>query len=434
MSSKQNIQTLKGFRDFLPDAARNRQYVSDKISETFEIFGFEPLETPTLEYASLLLGKYGEEADKLVYTFEDRGGRQVGLRYDQTVPTARILSQYQNELPKYFRRYQIQNVFRADKPQKGRYREFTQCDCDIFGSNNILADAELLATVDGVFKNLGFKSIVIEFNDRGLLIENISPFTNEKVDVFSIIQSIDKLDKQSPEMVIEELVDKGLSRKDAEAVLCKINRIELSKDLSKIVQKTLELGVARETLVFNPKLARGLDYYTGLIFEIKIPEFSNSSVDGTLKSTNRVSLGGGGRYDNLIEDLSGYKMPAVGVGLGFDRIVEICEEMNLIENKSAGSTVMVGFFEDETCQNKAMQITKELRLAKIKTELFPTFDKLAKQFKIAEQKKIPFVIIVGENEIKENKFTIKDMKTGEQSLLALEEIKEKLIAFSPSLL
>ena len=421
MSSKQNIQTLKGFRDFLPEAARNRQYVSDKIRETFEIFGFEPLETPTLEYASLLLGKYGEEADKLVYTFEDRGGRQVGLRYDQTVPTARILSQYQNELPKYFRRYQIQNVFRADKPQKGRYREFTQCDCDIFGSNSILADAELLATVDGVFKNLGFKSIVIEFNDRGLLIENISPFTNEKVDVFSIIQSIDKLDKQSPEMVIEELVDKGLSRKDAEAVLGKINKIELSRDLLKIVQKTLELGVAKETLVFNPKLARGLDYYTGLIFEVKIPEFSNSSV------------GGGGRYDNLIEELSGYKMPAVGVGLGFDRIVEICEEMNLIKNKSAGSTVMVGFFEDEDCQNKAMQITKELRLTKIKTELFPTFDNLAKQFKVAQQKNIPFVIIVGENEIKENKFTIKDMKTGEQSLLALEEIKDKLKAFSPSL-
>ncbi len=412
--SKQNIQTLKGFRDFLPDEARSRQYVSDKIRETFEIYGFEPIQTPTLEYASLLLGKYGDEADKLVYTFEDRGGRQVGLRYDQTVPTARILSQYQNELPKYFRRYQVQNVFRADKPQKGRYREFTQCDCDIFGSDSILADAELLATVDSVFKNLGFKSIVIEFNDRSLLIESISPFTNEKVDVFSIIQSIDKLDKQSPEMVIEELVDKGLSRKDAEAVISKINKIELSRDLSKIVQKSLELGVSKENLVFNPKLARGLDYYTGLIFEIKIPEFSNSSV------------GGGGRYDNLIEDLSGYKMPATGFALGFDRVVEICTEMNLISGSETGTAVMVGFFEEEACQNKAMEIAKELRAAKIKTELFPAFDKLAKQFKAAEQKKIPFVIVVGENEIKENKFTIKDMKTGEQSLLSLEEIKERL--------
>ncbi len=420
--SKQNIQTLKGFRDFLPAESRQRQYVSDKIRETFEIYGFEPLQTPTLEYASLLLGKYGEEADKLVYTFEDRGERQVGLRYDQTVPTARVLSQYQNELPKYFRRYQIQNVFRADKPQKGRYREFTQCDCDIFGSDDILADAELLATVDAVFRNLGFKSTIIEFNDRSLLIENISPFTNEKVDAFSIIQSIDKLDKQSPETVIEELVDKGLSRKDAEAVISKINSIKISGDLSQIEQKTLELGVAKETLVFNPKLARGLDYYTGLIFEIKIPEYSNSS------------LGGGGRYDNLIEDLSGYKMPAVGVGLGFDRIVEVCEEMGLIDNKNSAATVMIGFFEDENCQNKAMQIARELRQEKIKTELFPASDKLAKQFKMAEQKNIPFVIIVGENEIKENKFSIKNMKSGEQSLLSLEEIKEKLKAFSPSLL
>ncbi|AKM81724.1 MAG: Histidyl-tRNA synthetase [Candidatus Pacebacteria bacterium GW2011_GWF2_38_9] len=417
-----NVQTLKGFRDFLPDEARKRQYVNDKIRETFEVYGFAPLQSPTLEYASLLLGKYGDEADKLVYTFEDRGGREVGLRYDQTVPTARILSQYQNELPKYFRRYQIQNVFRADKPQKGRYREFTQCDCDIFGGNSVLADAELLATVNAVFMNLGLKSIKIEFNDRTLLIENISPFVTEKVDVFSIIQSIDKLDKESSETIIEELVDKGLSRSNAEAVLSKINKIEISGNLSRIEQKALELGVSKETLVFNPKLARGLDYYTGLIFEIKIPEYGNSSV------------GGGGRYDNLIEELSGYKMPAVGVGLGFDRIVEVCDQLGLIKENQTGTQVMIGFFEEENCQNKAMQIAKELRALKIRTEVFPAYDKLSKQFKVAEQKKIPFVIVVGEDEIKENKFTIKNMASGEQELLALEEIKGKFKVFSPSLL
>lgn len=424
--SKQTVQTLKGFRDFLPEENSQRQYVADKIKEVFEIYGFVNLQTPTLEYASLLLGKYGDEADKLVYTFEDRGGRQVGLRYDQTVPTARVLSQYQNELPKYFRRYQIQNVFRADKPQKGRYREFTQCDCDIFGSTSPLADAELLATVDAVFKNLGFTSIKIELNDRALLIENLSPFTNEKVDVYSIIQSIDKLDKQSPEQVIEELTDKGLKRKEAEAVLSKINRIEISTNLKQIVQKSLELGVAAETLVFNPKLARGLDYYTGLIFEVKLA--------GALDSTNRVSLGGGGRYDQLIEDLSGYKMPAVGVGLGFDRIVETCLQMGLIKNNQVGAMVMLSFFEDENCQNKAMNIAKELRQAGIKTELFPTIDKLGKQFKVAEQKQIPFVVVVGEDEIKNNKFTLKDMNSGEQELLTLEEIKQKLLTFSASLL
>lgn len=421
--TKQTVQTLKGFRDFLPEESSQRQYVAEKIKEVFEIYGFVNLQTPTLEYASLLLGKYGDEADKLVYTFEDRGGRQIGLRYDQTVPTARVLSQYQNELPKYFRRYQIQNVFRADKPQKGRYREFTQCDCDIFGSTSPLADAELLACVDAVFKNLGFNSIKIEFNDRALLVENLSPFTNEKVDVYSIIQSIDKLDKQSPETVIEELVDKGLKRQEAEAVLSKIDKIGISSNLKQIVQKSLELGVDQKTLVFNPKLARGLDYYTGLIFEVKVDD-----------STNRVSLGGGGRYDQLIEDLSGYKMPAVGVGLGFDRIVETCLQMGLIKNNQVGATVMLSFFDDENCQNKSMNIAKELRLAKIKTELFPTADKLGKQFKVAQQKQIPFVLVVGEDEIKNNKFTLKNMNSGEQELLTLEAIKQKLLAFSTSLL
>lgn len=431
--NKQKIQTLKGFRDFLPAAARSRQYVSDKIRETFEVYGFAPLQTPTLEYASLLLGKYGEEADKLVYTFEDRGERQVGLRYDQTVPTARVLSQYQNELPKYFRRYQIQNVFRADKPQKGRYREFTQCDCDIFGSSSVLADAELLATVDAVFKNLGFKNLIIEFNDRSLLMENLSEFVSEKIDVYSIIQSIDKLDKQNPENIIEGLVDKGLTRKDAEAVLSKLEKIAISDNLDKIVQKTLALGVDQKTLIFNPKLARGLDYYTGLIFEVKIPEIGGSAVGGALKSTNQASLGGGGRYDNLIEDLSGYKMPAVGIGLGFDRIVEACEELKLIPKNNIGTLVMISFFEDNSYQNKTLEIAKELRLAKISTEVFPAIDKLSKQFKVAEQKQIPFVIVVGENEIKENKFTLKNMNSGEQSFLSVEEIKKKLQALSPSL-
>jgi histidyl-tRNA synthetase len=419
--SQNKLQTLKGFRDFLPAEARKRQYVQAKIQEVFEIYGFEPLQSPTLEYASLLLGKYGKEADKLVYTFTDRGQRQVGLRYDQTVPTARILSQYQAQLPKYFRRYQIQNVFRADKPQKGRYREFTQCDCDIFGGNSILADAELLATVAAVFKNLGFKSSQIEFNDRSLLIKTLSPFSTKEVDVFSIIQSIDKLDKKTNEKVVAELVAKGLTQASAKAVLSSILKVEISDNLKNIEQKTLELGVPQSSLVFNPKLARGLDYYTGLIFEVKIPEYGNSSV------------GGGGRYDKLIEDLAGYNVPAVGIGLGFDRIVEICDQLGLIANDNMGTTVMVSAFSEVPCQRQAMQISKILREAKIKTEFLPTTDKLAKQLKVAEQKQIPFVVIVGENELQQNKFILKNMKSGEQKNLDLEEIVQQLQAFSPSL-
>jgi histidyl-tRNA synthetase len=300
---KQKTQTLKGFRDFLPEENRKRQYVEKIIRETFESFAFEGITTPTLEDASLLLGKYGDEADKLLYTFEDRGGRLVGLRYDQTVPTARLLSQYQNQLGKYFRRYQIQNVFRADKPQKGRYREFTQCDCDIFGSNSPLADAEILAVYYQVFKNLGLTDIKIEYNDRQLLIGTLEEFATAAVDVFSIIQSIDKLDKLAPEAVVAELVEKGLTEAVAKKVLSKINSVEKSDNLKEIEQKAISLGVDPEALVFNPKIARGLDYYTGLIFEGKIEKYAVGSV------------GGGGRYDNLIEELSGLKMPAIGFGL-----------------------------------------------------------------------------------------------------------------------
>jgi len=166
----QQVQTLKGFRDFLPAEKRARDFVQSKMTEAFERFGFEPVETPTLEYASLLLGKYGDEADKLVYSFTDRGEREVALRYDQTVPTARLLSQYQNDLPKYFRRYQVQNVFRADKPQKGRYREFTQCDFDIFGSKDPISDAEILACSYQSLAAIGFKKIEVRVNDRQTLI------------------------------------------------------------------------------------------------------------------------------------------------------------------------------------------------------------------------------------------------------------------------
>lgn len=408
---KTNMQTLKGFRDFLPSEAKKRQFVAAKIQQVFERFAFVPLMTPTLEYASLLLGKYGDEADKLVYTFTDRGDRQVGLRYDQTVPTARILSQYQNELPKYFRRYQIQNVFRADKPQKGRYREFTQCDCDIFGSTDTLADAELLTTVAAVFQELGFASVRIEINDRRLLIEALSPFTTPEVDVYSIIQSIDKLDKMSPELIIEELNEKGLTRTQAEAVISKLEKIEISSNLSDIVQKTISLGVDPTNLVFNPKLARGLDYYTGLIFEIKIPEVGNTSV------------GGGGRYDRLIADLADYDMPAVGVGLGFDRIVEACEQLGLLPDQTASATVLVTYFpDDQASLNKALEVTTALRQAQIATELFVSPEKLVKQFKNASAKNIPFVVVIGETELQSNKVTLKDLRSGEQSLLSIAEV------------
>lgn len=405
MSNSTPVQTLKGFRDFLPDQARARQFVQDRIRQTFETYGFAPLITPTLEYASLLLGKYGEEADKLLYTFQDRGERQVGLRYDQTVPTARVLAQYQGKLPKDFRRYQIQNVFRADKPQKGRFREFTQADCDIFSSSR-LADAEILAVYYAVFRDLGLGSLRIEINDRQLLVSTLAEFATPEVSVFSLIQSVDKLDKLKSEEVVAELVAKGLDAEQAAMALGKLEKLEMSDSLREIAQKATQLGVPATALIFNPKIARGLDYYTGLIFEGKIPEYGAGSV------------GGGGRYDELIGNLAGLKMPAVGFGLGFDRIVEVCQELGKIPQDAVGPQVFVASFPDAISQNATLDFVKNLRAAAVATELSVTTDKLGKQYKIAEQKAIPFFVIIGANEIAENLVTVKDLRSGTEQKLA----------------
>lgn len=410
----QNIQTLKGFRDFLPKDKRTRDFVTEIIKETFETFGFEPIETPTLEYASLLMGKYGDEADKLVYSFEDQGGRKVALRYDQTVPTSRVLSQYQNELPKYFRRYQIQNVFRADKPQKGRFREFTQCDCDIFESDSTIVDAELLAVYYAVYKNLGLKSIKLFINDRNTLVNTITPFANQEVDVYSIIQTIDKLDKLSEQDVIDELVGKGLYGDDARQVLQNITTASASKNLNETMDRAIALGVDPEALVFTPTLARGLDYYTGIIFEGKVPEYSGGSV------------GGGGRYDRLIGELCGRDVKANGFAIGFDRTVEAIIELKLVpETVKVSSQVLVTIFDENLVQN-SLQIAKILRENKIKTEIFPVPEKIGKQFKLANQKNIPFVIVLGESEVSENKVQLKNMISGEQKLLSIAEAVEEI--------
>ncbi|MDH5532915.1 MAG: histidine--tRNA ligase [Candidatus Pacebacteria bacterium] len=413
--SNKNIQTLKGFRDFLPEEKRARNVVQGKIVETFERFGFEPLETPTLEYASLLLGKYGDEADKLVYSFKDRGDRSVALRYDQTVPSARVLSQYQGKLPKYFRRYQIQNVFRADKPQKGRYREFTQCDIDIFGSKSNIADSEILACSYFAYKNIGFKNIKLNLNDRTILIEALTPFVTDSVDVYSIIQSVDKLDKKEKLEVVAELVEKGLSKDNATKALETLEKSKPSEELSSIVIGAIKLGVPKDSLVFNPFLARGLDYYTGMIFEINLPEYGSGS------------CGGGGRYDNLINELGGVDVPAVGVAFGFDRTVEAAQSLGLLPKKNSTSKVLVTVF-GEKYKLASLASASYLRKQGIATEVYPAIDKLGKQFKYANSKNIPFVIIIGENEFEqgESKVVVKDMTSGNQEIVTIEKAAEIL--------
>jgi len=410
---KPTLQTLKGFRDFLPSEKRKRDFVLKKVVEVFEKFGFEPLQTPMLEYADLILDKYGEEADKLVYSFTDRGGRKVALPYDQTVPTARVLAQYKNELPKYFRRYQIQSVFRADKPQKGRYREFTQCDIDIFGSTSPLSDAEIIACTYFTFKNLGFPNIIIKINDRKTLIKTASPLSNKDLSTRSIIRILDKRDKIGEKGIANELANQGLIEGAIKKILKNIKESKKSKILEQIAENAISLGVPEKILQFDPTLARGLDYYTGMIFEVIIPEYKVGS------------FGGGGRYDKLIGQLSGQDVPAVGVAFGFDRMVEAAEKLNLIPQETNQAKALISVF-DKATQKQSLKIAAKLRQANITTEVYPAQEPLDKQLKYADKKGIPFVVIIGPDEAKANKVTLKDLKSGKQETLSLDQAISQL--------
>ncbi|PIP52475.1 histidine--tRNA ligase, partial [Candidatus Beckwithbacteria bacterium CG23_combo_of_CG06-09_8_20_14_all_47_9] len=365
----------------------------------------------TLEYSEVILGKYGKEADKMVYSFKDKGGRNLSLRYDQTVPTARVLAQYQNSLPKCFRRYQIQNVFRADKPQKGRYREFTQCDIDIFGSTSPIADAEIIACTYFAFKNIGYPKIILRINDRQTLFSSLKSFSTKTADVLSIIQTIDKLDKKDKLSVLQELIKKGLSSKNANAALAAVAGAALTPNLKQIIEQSKLLGVPNQAIEFTPNLARGLDYYTGMIFEVILPEYPLGS------------FGGGGRYDNLINKLSGYNIPAVGIAFGFDRMVEAADELNLIPKENTGAKVLVTIFEDP---QPALAAAAVLRQKNINAEVFPAQDKIDKQLKYANRKGVNFVLMIGPDEAAKNMVTLKNMQTGKQKTITLDQATDVL--------
>ena len=395
------IQPPKGFRDFLPEKSLQRNFLIEKLKTLFERFGFDPLETPTLEYAEVLLGKYGEEADKLIYIFEDKGGRKLGLRYDQTVPLARVVSQYQN-LPKPFKRYQIQSVFRAENPQKGRFREFIQADIDIVGEENLLAEVEIIAASLKIFKELGFKKTKIFINDRKNF-ENLDK---------KVISAIDKLEKVGEEKVIEEIAKtKAISCDEAKAILKQIKNKKPTEAILKLFSllKTYDLK-EEEDFVFKPTLARGLDYYTGIIFE---------AVDDNYKGG---SLGGGGRYDNLIGIFLENSIPACGFAFGFDRLLEAGNELNLFPKKSTATKVLVTIF-SKNFTEKSIKVATVLREKNINTELFLNPEKkLDKQLKYADKKGIPYVLILGEEEAKKNVVKLKDLKTGKQQEVTLEQL------------
>ena len=408
--AKIQIQTLKGFRDFLPAEKRKRDFVLEKIKKGFEIFGFEPLESPAIEYASLLLGKYGEEADRLVYTFKDRGDRKVALRYDQTVPLARIAIQYKDKLSNPFKRYQIQNVWRAEKPQKGRFREFLQCDIDIINNPSLLADTEVIVCAINIAKKLGFKNTKMLINNRREVFGDLSP---------KYISSIDKLDKIGKQGVISDLIKKGMDKKNAENKINSISNKKPTPDILSLFKYLEKFGLKEnKDFVFEPTLARGLDYYTSTIFELTSSDYKSGS------------LGGGGRYDNLIGSFfnNNVNIPAVGFSFGFDRLIEAIQELDLFpKNMNFSSTqVLVAVFNKEYLGN-SIETSTLLRNNKINSEVYlNSATPLDKQLKYADKKAIPWVIIIGPDEAKENKIMLKNLETMKQEKLSLKNAIEKI--------
>lgn len=398
-------RTLKGFRDFLPSESRKRQYVINTLKNVFESYGFEPLETPSLEYEEILTGKYGDEGDKLMYRFEDQGKRRVALRYDQTVPLARVTAQYGNELPMPFKRYQIQPVWRADNTQRGRFREFLQCDIDTIGSSDPLSDAEILQTVEKAYEALGFKNFTILVNDRKNF-EGVDP---------RAIAIIDKLKKIRADGVKNELKENGFDT----SLLKTIENKPKTETLEQIISATNS-----KRIKYEPTLARGLDYYTGIIIEVEIEGYTVGSV------------GGGGRYDNLIGMFAKHNFPAIGYAFGFDRTLEAMKELDLFPKDLITTKVLVTIFSEDLKQ-KSMEISLLLRSlptsgqANMNVEIYlDSTAKMEKQLKYADKKQIPYVIIIGPDEVKNNTVVLKNMKTGEQLSIPISDLPNSILTQS----
>lgn len=400
-------RTLKGFRDFLPNDVRKRDYVKNILKGVFESYGFEPLETPALEYEEILTGKYGEEGDKLMYRFTDNGERKVALRYDQTVPLARVMAQYQNELPTPFKRYQMQNVWRAENTQKGRFREFLQCDIDTVGVLSPTADAEILATAYFSLQRLGFKDFKFLLNDRNVF---------KDVTKASIV-TIDKLTKIGREKVIAELVDRGEfdTYENAEKVLVQIESTSPTPWIIEVIQSAAALGVPEDTLSFNPTLARGLDYYTSTIIEVEIRDYEAGSV------------GGGGRYNELVGMFSKETVPAVGFAFGFDRLIEAMDELSLFPDDLSTTKILVTAFSEDLYKN-SVEIVNLLRNNNIPAELYLEASKMEKQIKYALKKGMQYLVVIGPDEAEKGEVSLKILASGQQMLvkndLLVDAIKE----------
>ena len=407
-------QTLKGFRDFLPSDMYIRNYVKNTLIELFETSGFQPLETPALEYSSVLKGKYGSETDdKLGYFFKDNGDREIGLRYDLTVPVSKVLAIYSNQLSLPFRRYQIQPVWRAENTQKGRYREFIQCDIDIFGTSSPIADAEIISIIYQGVKKLGFKNATIKINSRTVLSSILSQSgITERQN--SILQSLDKLDKINEDGVKNELTSKGLSIDQIDQIFKYIKQAQPDENLQQVLDLLKDFGLSQNSYIFNPTLVRGCDYYTGTIFEVAVTE------------PKVGAIGGGGRYDNLVATLGGPQIPAVGFSFGFERVVDAITELQLLpQNQTNKIKILIANLGSET-QTNIVKLTSILRDNNISSIIYPDNDKLGKQIKYALNLGIPYLAIIGTNEAANNQITLKNLQTTEQKLVNIEELIKTL--------
>ena len=436
-----NTGPARGMRDFLPEDVRRRQYVIGVIADVYQKYAFEPLETPSVENLETLQGKYGEEGDRLIFKILKRGeGAETGqadlaLRYDLTVPLARVVAEYRGKLPKFFKRYQVQPVWRADRPQKGRFREFYQCDVDAIGSTSMTVEAELLSAAADVFIRLGFKDFQIVVNHRKLL-NAVLAHAGVPVELHgAALVIMDKADKIGVDGVRQELAEKGLSDTIASALLEQLSGTPPA-DLdswmdaqSAVLNEDGKAGIADLRQIFalckhtsagphltlDRSLARGLSYYTGPIFEIRVPDLAGS-------------MGGGGRYDNLVGMFSGENVPASGISLGLERILVVMGERQMFPAavvSTPADVMVVQWFANRT--DLYLGFATELRAAGVRVELYPespTDDgkKVGdKQFKYAAARGIPFVAVIGADELANGTVTIKNMKTGEQKSVSRTE-------------
>lgn len=456
MAQKPSIP--KGTRDFLPIEVARRTYIFDTIKSSFKKYGFSPIETPSFELSSTLMGKYGEEGDRLIFRILNSGDKMLkadtqaldeknlarfanslaekALRYDLTVPFARFVVQHQNELSFPFKRYQIQPVWRADRPQHGRYQEFFQCDADVVGSDSLIYEVDFVLLFDEILTNLQLPSFTIKINNRKIL-SGIAEVSGESDKLIDITVAIDKLDKIGEEGVVKELLEKGVSASAIEKIQPlfsftgtneeKVQKMKSFLSSSEIGLKGIEelefvfdqinsLGLQKAELEFDITLARGLNYYTGAIFEVK---------------ANGVKMGsicGGGRYDDLTGLFGMSGMSGVGISFGADRIYDVLTELELFPKETdQGLTLLfVNFGEKE--QNYCMKLMHEVRANGIDCEIYPTSAKIQKQMKYANDRKVQYVALIGEQEMNEELVLLKNMESGDQVEMSIDEVIHKLIS------